>query len=137
MGNMMTANERRSGIDIRTDAEKQLAGERRSGVDRRTSEQSAPTIPANEQLALFARRLRRIMRDEKARSYFGIASAEQEFTFFPDVIRIAEWIERLSTADVQHQTRPSLRKAIAASTTDSASGETGERPAVLPHPDPK
>ena len=66
--------------------------------------------PSNEQLALFARRLRRTMRDEQGRGYFGIANAEHEFSFFPDVVRVVEWIERLSAPE--NQARPSLRKPI-------------------------
>jgi hypothetical protein len=109
----MIIRERRSGIDTRSEAEKQLFGERRSGVDRRSDGETAPTQPSNEQLAIFARRLRRTMRDEQGRAYFGVASAEHEFSFFPDVVRVVEWIERLS-AMAGRQARPSLRKPVAA-----------------------
>jgi hypothetical protein len=40
--------ERRSGVDTRSEAEKQLVGERRSGTDRRVNE----AAPSSEQLAL-------------------------------------------------------------------------------------
>ena len=108
----MIIRERRSGIDTRSEAEKQLIGERRSRIDRRANTESAPTTPPNEQLALFARRLRRTMRDEHGRGYFGVASAEHEFAFFPDVIRVVEWIERLSAVEAEQQTRPTLRKPV-------------------------
>jgi hypothetical protein len=109
----MIIRERRSGIDTRSEAEKQLVGERRSGNDRRTNVESAPTKPSNEQLALFVRRLRRTMRDEQGRGYFGVANAEHEFSFFPDVVRVVEWIERLSAVEAEHQARPTLRKPVA------------------------
>jgi hypothetical protein len=114
--------DRRSGIDTRSDAEKQLTGERRSGIDRRAVERPAPATPSNEQLALFARRLRRTMRDEKSRSQLGIANAEQEFAFFPDVIQVVAWIERLGAAETEPQPRPTLRKAIPGA-VNSAAGE--------------
>ena len=65
------------------------------------------------------------MRDEKGRTYFGVASAEQEFSFFSDVVRVVEWIERLSVAEAGQQARPSLRKAAPA-ITDRTAGESGE-----------
>ena len=107
----MIIRERRSEIDSRSEAEKQLIGERRSGIDRRTNAEPVLTTPSNEQLALFARRLRRTMRDQQARGYLGIANAEHEFAFFPDVVRVVEWIERLSVPE--NPARPSLRKPIA------------------------
>ena len=106
----MITDDRRSGIDSRSDAEKQLVGERRSGIDRRSAS-STPTAPSNEQLALFARRLRRTMRDQNSRGHLGVSNGEQEFVFFPDVLRVVEWIERLSAAESEHQTRPTPRKA--------------------------
>ena len=109
----MITNDRRSGIDTRSEAEKQLVGERRSGVDRRAVGPSTPQAPSNEQLALFARRVRRAMRDEKGRTHFGIVNAEQEFSVYADVIRVVEWIERLSVAEAEPQVRPTLRKAAA------------------------
>jgi hypothetical protein len=91
-------DERRSGIDTRSDSEKQLLGERRSGIDRRTDHVSAKQMPSHEQLALFARRLRRTMRDEKGRTFLGVATGEQDFTFHPEVVRLVEWIESLTDA---------------------------------------
>ena len=108
----MMIRDRRSGIDTRSDAEKQLIGERRSNIDRRAADRPAPATPSKEQLALFARRLRRIMRDEKGRSHLGVANAEQEFAFFPDVVHVVAWIEGLSTVETEPQARPTLRKAI-------------------------
>jgi hypothetical protein len=117
--------DRRSGIDTRSEAEKELIGERRSGIDRRAVDRPAPAAPSNEQLALFARRLRRIMRDEKSRTHLGVASAEQEFTFFPDVIHVVAWIERLSAVQTEPQPRPTLRKAISGA-ADKGVGEARE-----------
>jgi hypothetical protein len=64
--------DRRSGIDSRSEAEKQLIGERRSGSDRRGTQESPPS---NDQLALFARRIRSVMRDENGRHLLGIPPA--------------------------------------------------------------
>src|SRR6187401_2147933 len=100
----MIIRERRSRIDTRSEAEKQLIGERRSRIDRRANAESAPTTPPNGQLAIFARRLRRTMRDQQGRGYFGVTSAEHEFALFPDVVRVVEWIERLSAPE--NQARP-------------------------------
>jgi hypothetical protein len=91
----MIIGERRSGIDTRSESEKQLIGERRSGVERRTDRGSAKPMPSNEQLTVFARRLRRTMRDEKGRAFLGVATGEQDFTFYPEVLRLVEWIESL------------------------------------------
>jgi hypothetical protein len=85
--------ERRSGVDSRPENEREAVGERRSGIERRSRPPSAGLIPTNEQLALFARRLKRAMRDEKGRNFFGVASGEDHFTFYPDVIRLIDWIE--------------------------------------------
>jgi hypothetical protein len=113
----MILRERRSGIDTRSDAEKQLIGERRSGIDRRSGCEPAKVMPSNEQLALFARRLRRTIRDEKGRNFFGVANGEQDFALYPDVLRVAEWIEGLASSDKDHQIadrpNPSLRRAVA------------------------
>lgn len=57
--------ERRSRVDTRPEEERQLLGERRSQIDRRMSR--SPQQPSNEQLALFAKRVRRAIRDEGAR----------------------------------------------------------------------
>jgi hypothetical protein len=116
----MIIGERRSGIDTRPEAERQQVGERRSGIDRRASVAPAPTTPSNEQLALFARRLRRIMRDQSGRGHLGVANGENEFAFFPDVVRVVEWIERLSTAESgEPGARPTLRKAVAGNPTNA------------------
>jgi hypothetical protein len=95
----MIVRERRSGIDTRSESEKQSVGERRSGVDRRTDRASAKQIPSDEQLLLFARRLRRTMRDEKGRAFLGVAVGEQVFSFYPEVTRLVEWIESLAGAE--------------------------------------
>jgi hypothetical protein len=95
----MIIRERRSGIDARSESEKQLHGERRSGIDRRTDRDSAKPMPSNEQLLLFARRLRRTMRDEKGRAFLGVAIGEQDFAFYPEVIRLVEWIESMAGAE--------------------------------------
>ena len=108
----MITGERRSGIDSRSEAERLRVGERRSGSDRRAEPRTDP--PSNEQLALFARRLRRAMRDEKGRSFFGMTNGENDFALYPEVVRVVEWIERKS-AEGQQGTeglKPSLRKAV-------------------------
>src|SRR5271169_453321 len=111
----MIIRERRSGIDARSDIEKQSVGERRSGVDKSSDRGSTTQMPSNEQLALFARRLRRTMREEKGRGFLGVATGENDFTFYPEVSRLVEWIEGLVaeterlTADSQNIT---LRKAV-------------------------
>lgn len=128
--------DRRPGIDPRSEAEKRLIGERRSGIDRSMADRPAPATPSSEQLALFVRRLRRIMRDEKSRSHLGIASAEQEFAFYPDVVHVVAWIERLSAAETEPQARPTLRKAIPVA-ANTAVGEARELPAGAPDRDPQ
>ena len=85
--------DRRSGIDSRSEAEKQAAGERRSGGERRAA---CLSQPSNEQLALFARRMRRAMRDEKGRHLLGVAIGEGHFSIYPDVVRVVEWIEQMA-----------------------------------------
>lgn len=113
----MTLHDRRSGIDTRSEAEKQLVGERRSGIDRRTVCEPAKGMPSSEQLALFARRLRRTIRDEKGRNFFGVANGEQDFAIYPDVVRVTEWIEGLVSSEkdrqAEDQPKPSLRRAVA------------------------
>ena len=109
--------ERRSGIDTRSENEKQLSGERRSRIDRRSDRAAMAPMPSSEQLALFARRLRRAMRDEKSRSFFGVASGEGDFTFYSDVVRPVEWIESLPhIAEAEQEaatpSKITLRKAI-------------------------
>jgi len=56
------------------------------------------------------------MRDQNGRCNLGVANAEHEFAFFPDVIRVVEWIERLSAVEVDRQVRPTLRKPVAGAT---------------------
>jgi hypothetical protein len=95
----MIIRERRSGIDTRSESEKQLLGERRAGIERRTDRKSAKPMPSNEQLLMFARRLRRTMRDEKGRAFLGVAVGEQDFSFYPEVTRLVEWIESLAAPE--------------------------------------
>lgn len=90
------AAERRSGVDTRSEEEKRLTGDRRSRIDRRAS--GASEQPSKEQLALFAKRLRRAIRDEGARHVFGIPSGEGDFRSHPDVIRTLGWIESLANS---------------------------------------
>ena len=71
----------------------------REWTSRRTQQASAKPMPSNEQLLLFARRLRRTMRDEKGRTFLGVAVGEQEFAFYPEVTRLVEWIESLPGAE--------------------------------------
>jgi hypothetical protein len=92
----MIIRERRYGMDTRSESEKQSLGERRSGIDRRADRKSAKPMPSNEQLLMFARRLRRTMRDEKGRAFLGVAVGEQDFSFYPEVTRLVEWIESLA-----------------------------------------
>jgi hypothetical protein len=82
--------DRRSGRDDRSETEKLLTGERRAA--NKSALQRAPR-PSVEQLSLFARRLRRAMRDERARHFFGVASGEGDIAFFPEVLRLLEWID--------------------------------------------
>jgi len=75
-------------------------------------------MPSNEQLALFVRRLKRTMRDEKGRSFLGVAIGEGDFALYPDVIRVVEWMEHLIGANASDQLeiapKPTLRKAFKA-----------------------
>jgi hypothetical protein len=88
--------ERRSGLDTRSEEEKRLTGERRLQIDRRANRASEP--PSKEQLALFAKRVRRAIRDESSRHIFGIPSGEGDFRGYPDVLRILDWIEGLANS---------------------------------------
>jgi hypothetical protein len=110
----MITGERRSGIDTRSEAQKQLIGERRSRIERRESEEPRTDTPSSEHLALFTRRLRRVLRDERGRGFFGVANGESDFALYPDVVRVVEWLDRLSGAGQQSKEhpKPSLRKAI-------------------------
>src|SRR3954454_16605784 len=98
----MRIEDRRSGVDTRPEAEKRIIGERRSGIDRRNVDADL-TTPATEQLALFARRLRRTMRDQSSRIHLGVVNGETDFAIYPDVTRIVEWIERLAEVQPEHQ----------------------------------
>ena len=103
--------DRRSGIDSRTEAEKRLIGERRSGISGHLQSESPPS---SEQLALFARRMRRVMRDERGRHLLGVAIGEGDFTIFPEVVRVVNWIERLAGANGHSDGRtPSLQNTDA------------------------
>jgi hypothetical protein len=93
------AGDRRSGTDTRSELEKRLVGERRSGIDRRVEVQAARATvaqPPEAQLALFARRVRRALRDEKGRDAFGVARGEYDFAVYPEVLKTVEWIESLA-----------------------------------------
>ena len=94
--------DRRSGIDTRSKAEKLLIGERRSGLDRRSEKRTIPdNRPSNQQLALFAKRLKRALGSAKAREFFGVARGEYDFSIYPDVLRTLEWIEDLVVSGEQ------------------------------------
>jgi hypothetical protein len=70
--------------------------------------------PSNEQLALFIRRLRRAMNNERCRSFFGVANGEDDFVLYPEVLRTVEWIECLVTEQPAQTAAPvkiTLRKA--------------------------
>jgi hypothetical protein len=91
------AKDRRSGSDTRSEAERQLAGERRSQIDRRSNQgKRADEQPTKDQLSLFAKRIRRAMREENSRHFFGVASGENDFRGYADVLRSLEWIETLA-----------------------------------------
>ncbi len=85
-----TPKDRRSGRDTRSEAEERRSKIRRSDHDRRASEQ-----PPKDQLSLFAKRVRRAMRDEKSRHFFGVASGEDDFR--AEVLRALEWIDDLAS----------------------------------------
>ena len=86
--------ERRSGTDTRSEAEAQLARERRSRIERRSGKVNEQ--PSNDQLSLFAKRVRRAIRDENSRHIFGVPSGEDDFRGYPDVLRTLDWIEGLA-----------------------------------------
>jgi hypothetical protein len=88
--------DRRSGPDTRSEAEKQTAGERRSQILRRCQNEAPSAQPSKDQLSLFAKRVKRAMRDKKSRHFFCVASGENDFRGYPDVLRILEWIEDLA-----------------------------------------
>jgi hypothetical protein len=101
--------DRRSGTDTRSELEKRQIGERRSGLDRRAEEQNErkPVAqPPDAQLALFARRLRRALRSEKARDFFGVARGEDDFAVYPEVLKTVEWIESLAGSAADEAASP-------------------------------
>ena len=101
--------ERQSEIATRSEPEKQLVAERRAGTDQRMYEAE----PSGEQLALFVRRIRRVMRDERGRHLLGVAIGEGHFTAYPDVVRVLAWIEQMTGCKPQPEggQKPSLRRA--------------------------
>jgi len=111
----MSSIERRSGIDSRSESEKQISGERRSGTERRSRLPPTGLMPSNEQLVVFARRLKRAMRDERGRGFFGVASGEDHFTYYSDVVRLIDWIEHTAASEAELETasaKTTLRKAV-------------------------
>jgi hypothetical protein len=66
--------------------------------------------PSNEQLGLFVKRIRRLMRDEKGRYLLGVAVGEGEFAPYPDVIRVLEWMEQLLATDPTRQSDNGLKR---------------------------
>ena len=88
--------ERRSGVDARSEEEKRLTGERRSPADRRSAKASEQ--PSKDQLSLFAKRVRRAMRDPNSRHIFGHSSGEDDFRGHPDVLRTLDWLEDLANS---------------------------------------
>ena len=95
-GERRVAGDRRSGIDTRSEAEKQMVGERRSQIVRRSDQKKRVSQqPPIDQLSTFAKRVKRAMRDEKSRHFFCVASGENDFRGYADVLRVLEWIEGL------------------------------------------
>ena len=88
--------ERRSWTDTRSEEERQLTGERRSRIERRAGRVSEQ--PSKDQLSLFAKRVRRAIRDENSRHIFGVPSGEDDFRGYPDVLRTLDWIEGLANS---------------------------------------
>ena len=73
------------------------ADERRSKVRRSDHDRRANEQPPKDQLSLFAKRIRRAMRDEKSRHFFGVASGEDDFRGYTVVLRALEWIDDLAS----------------------------------------
>jgi len=123
--NRQITEDRRSGNDTRSDSEKQLIGERRFGAERRNETKAiqGPLKPSNEQLALFARRLRRALSGERARDFFGVARGEYDFAIYPEVLRTVEWIEDLIKLGGEESAQPAspskitLRKTFSSNET--------------------
>jgi hypothetical protein len=96
-GERRVAGDRRSGIDSRSEAEKQMIGERRSKIIRRSDQnKTVSQQPSTDQLSIFAKRVKRAVRDEMSRHFFGVASGENDFKVHADVLRVLEWIEDLA-----------------------------------------
>jgi hypothetical protein len=60
------------------------------------------------------------MRDETGRHAIGVAVGEGQFTIYPDVVRVIEWIEQLAESNQKSdadQKKPLLRKADSPLTT--------------------
>lgn len=112
--------DRRSGTDTRSDTEKKFVGERRSVPDRRSEGRNTPACvrPPSQQLALFARRLRRALGSERGREFFGVARGEYDFSIYPDVRRVLEWLETSAGMETEGSEQPPnlekmrLRKAL-------------------------
>jgi hypothetical protein len=68
--------------------------------------------PSNEQLALFARRLKRAMSNQESRRFFGVANGEDDFVSYPDVLRTVEWIEDLVNGKEDQPAPPAGPKKI-------------------------
>lgn len=95
--NRRAIKDRRSGFDTRSEAEKELIGERRSGISRRANDvRRASAHPSSDQLSLFAKRVRRAMRDDRGRHFFGVSAGDGDFSGYADVLRSLEWIEDLA-----------------------------------------
>jgi hypothetical protein len=93
----VTEDRRSSGTDTRPEAERQLFGEQRSQIGRRSKQSvEASEQPSKDQVSLFVKRVRRAMRDEKSRHFFGVSSSENDFCGHADVLRCLEWIENLA-----------------------------------------
>ncbi len=88
--------EQQSGTDPRSEAEERPTGERRSRIERRSGRVNEQ--PSNDQLSLFAKRVRRAIRDENSRHIFGVPSGEDDFRGYPDVLRTLDWIESLANS---------------------------------------
>lgn len=97
-GNRRGNIDRRSGADSRSDAEEQAVGERRSRIEGRSNPKiGSSEQPSKDQLSLFARRIRRAMRDEKGRCFFGVVLGEDAFSGYADVLRSLAWIDDLTS----------------------------------------
>jgi hypothetical protein len=52
------------------------------------------------------------MNDGKGRLFFGVASGENDFQFYPDVTRAIEWIDGQVDAEAEQLTDPSGPRKI-------------------------